>query len=446
MAELLDNCRFTAGSSGTADFSDGTATPSFRNLEDAGAVDGTEYAYKAQNSTGSEWEIGRGLALETSGGWVLERTSIQDSSNGGSAVNFGANPVVIVTAGREELNFRPDMDALFLDQRMTTLIVSDALNTAIFSGPDGSAIHDHFNSLTYVDVGGATNLDTSEAGCLKPFVAVTTTLANTSLATNQTGFTNYNHRMRVAGSQLSANGSAFRLTLAGVSSGTAAAISGMYAGHKAAAGDAYDFDGTQVQVTVGGNASFSVAAGATVVTDWITYAFDETKDFVVAFHTSSGDIRCRANVDAANFDWWTKTGSTEVSTANVTGYTQSGAYDFGLVSLIEVKSGLSYVSVCSQAISAAEQPETMRALVLLHDAVGITLNTDTLVDLSRDGGTTWTTATIIEAFTQPGNIRVLDTGNVDVRSQPSGSSLRWRWRTANGVAAKNLGTAMWGTA
>lgn len=359
-------------------------------------------------------------------------------------------------AGRKRVGDIPDsdgggvdseaLDALFLDQRMTTLIVSDALNTAIFSGPDGSAIHDHFDSLTYVDVGGATNIDTSEAGCLKPSVAVTTTLANTSLATNQTGYTNYNHRMRVAGSQLSANGSAFRLTLAGVSSGKAAEISGMYAGHKAAAGDAYDFDGTQVQVTVGGNASFSVAAGATVVTDWITYAFDETKDFVVAFHTSSGDIRCRANVDAANFDWWTKTGSTEVSTANVTGYTQSGAYDFGLVSLIEVQSGISNVSVRSQAISAAEQPETMRALVLLHDAVGITLNTDTLVDLSRDGGTTWATATLVELYTQPGNVRVLDTGNVDVSGQPSGSSMRWRWRTTTAVAAKNLATAMWGRA
>lgn len=353
---------------------------------------------------------------------------------------IGAIPEFNGGADSEALN------ALFLDQRMTTLIVADALNAAIFSGPDGSAIHDHFDSLTYVDVGGATNLDTSEPGCLKPAAPSTTTLASTSLTTNQAAFTNYNHRVRVAGSQLSASGSAFRLTLVGVSSGTTAAISGMYAGHTAAAGDAYDFDGTQVQVTVGGNAAFSVAAGATVVTDWIPYTFDDTKDFVIAFHTTSGDIRCRVNTDATNYDWWTKTGSTEVSTANVTGYSQSGSYDFGLVSLIEVMSGLLNVSVRSQAISASEQPDTMRALVKLHDAVGITLNTDTLVDLSRDNGTTWTTATLIELYTQPGNVRVLDTGNVDVSGQPSGSSMRWRWRTANAVAAKLLGAAMWGRA
>jgi hypothetical protein len=103
MADLLDNCRFTAGSSGTADFADGTADPSCRNLEDAGAVDGHPYPYKAQNATGTEWEIGRGIALDTSGGWILERTDIQDSSNGGSAVNFTNPPKVLITAGKLEI-------------------------------------------------------------------------------------------------------------------------------------------------------------------------------------------------------------------------------------------------------------------------------------------------------------------------------------------------------
>jgi len=102
MADLLDNCRFTAGSTGTGDFADGTADPSFQNLEDAGAVDGKIYPYKAQNATGTEWEFGRGTALDTSGGWVLERTSIDKSSNSNAAVNFTTQPKVIVTVGRAE--------------------------------------------------------------------------------------------------------------------------------------------------------------------------------------------------------------------------------------------------------------------------------------------------------------------------------------------------------
>lgn len=109
MADLLDNCRFLAGSMGTADFADGAADPTFRNLEDAGAEDGKTYPYKAQNETGTEWEIGRGMALNTSGGWILERTSIQDSSNGGSLVNFGTAPKVIITAGKEEFGTTPTL-------------------------------------------------------------------------------------------------------------------------------------------------------------------------------------------------------------------------------------------------------------------------------------------------------------------------------------------------
>lgn len=99
---LLDNCRFQAGSMGTDDFSDGLATATFRNLEDAGAEDSKVYPYKAQNATGTEWEIGYGTALDTSGGWILERTTILDSSNGGSTVNFGTQPTVIITAGKAQ--------------------------------------------------------------------------------------------------------------------------------------------------------------------------------------------------------------------------------------------------------------------------------------------------------------------------------------------------------
>lgn len=103
MADLLNNCRFTAGSTGTGDFADGTADPSFQNLEDAGAVDGKVYPYKAANATGTEWEYGYGTALDTSGGWVLERTSIEKSSNSGSAVNFTTQPKVVISAGKAEI-------------------------------------------------------------------------------------------------------------------------------------------------------------------------------------------------------------------------------------------------------------------------------------------------------------------------------------------------------
>jgi hypothetical protein len=61
-----------------------------------------------------------------------------------------------------------------------------------------------------------------------------------------------------------------------------------------------------------------------------------------------------------------------------------------------------------------------------------TAGTDYALDFSRDNGTTWTTATLTELFTAPGSIRVCETNLVDVSAQPSGTSLRWRFRTGNG--------------
>jgi hypothetical protein len=97
MADLLNVCRFQAGSSGTSDFADGAAITGFLNLENAGAVDAKSYPYRAENASRTEWEIGYGTALNTSGGWVLERTSVKSSSNSNLAVNFSTQPVVMVT-------------------------------------------------------------------------------------------------------------------------------------------------------------------------------------------------------------------------------------------------------------------------------------------------------------------------------------------------------------
>lgn len=88
---------------GTADFADGAADPTCRNLEDAGAEDGKVYPYKARNATGTEWEIGRGTIAVSGGTWTLERTIIQDSSDSGNKINFGTHPKIIITAGKVEI-------------------------------------------------------------------------------------------------------------------------------------------------------------------------------------------------------------------------------------------------------------------------------------------------------------------------------------------------------
>ncbi len=97
MADLLNVCRFQAGSSGTSDFADGAAIIGFKNIEDAGAVDAAVYPYRAENASRTQWEIGYATALNTSGGWIFERTYQVDSSDGGSKVDFSTSPIIMVS-------------------------------------------------------------------------------------------------------------------------------------------------------------------------------------------------------------------------------------------------------------------------------------------------------------------------------------------------------------
>jgi len=100
MADLLDICRFTAGNTGTGAFEDGTADQGFLNLDDAGAVNGKTYPYRAENATRTEWEIGYGVY--DSGAGELSRTPLK-SSNSNAAVSFTTAPTVIITPLRADI-------------------------------------------------------------------------------------------------------------------------------------------------------------------------------------------------------------------------------------------------------------------------------------------------------------------------------------------------------
>lgn len=95
MADLLNVCWFTSGTSGTGDFTDGTALQGYLNLTNAGAANGKTYSYRAENATRTEWEVGYGVY--NSGTGKLTRTPLK-SSNGDAAVNFGTAPTVMITA------------------------------------------------------------------------------------------------------------------------------------------------------------------------------------------------------------------------------------------------------------------------------------------------------------------------------------------------------------
>lgn len=154
-----------------------------------------------------------------------------------------------------------------------------------------------------------------------------------ALNANSVGWSGYNMRQLLDSTLFSQSGSKVRLSLEGASAATAS-IDGMYIGHRAVSGDAYDFDGSQAQVTVGASASFTIGIGATVVTDPITFAFDKTKGFIIAVHFNATSSVRGIDIVAGGTNYF-KSAANETATANVTGYTSS-ANAYRLVNKIEV--------------------------------------------------------------------------------------------------------------
>jgi hypothetical protein len=92
------------------------------------------------------------------------------------------------------------------------------------------------------------------------------------------------------------------------------------------------------------------------------------------------------------------------------------------------------LTLVSVSQTAEAVPTTARAVLKLNDTgTPLNLNTDVFVDFSRDGGTTWTTATLRDQGTYSTNIQILDTAATNISAQPSGTSMRIRVRTVNNI-------------
>jgi hypothetical protein len=96
------------------------------------------------------------------------------------------------------------------------------------------------------------------------------------------------------------------------------------------------------------------------------------------------------------------------------------------------------ITVVSAAFIAEVQPSEAR-LVVRHQAVdAMTVNTDFLADVSRDGGVTWSTAAL--ALDGPADVSSnVYSGVVSLSGQPAGVSMKYRLRTANAKSQRMHG-------
>lgn len=118
---------------------------------------------------------------------------------------------------------------------------------------------------------------------------------------------------------------------------------------------------------------------------------------------------------------------------NVTANNGNGSYsEVGECYMYEGPANMTLVSV---AAAADAVPVEARAVVL-HQAIdALALNTDCTLEISRDNGTTWGLATLSDVGFFDQNTKIL-TATADLTSQPSGTAMKWRFKTTNTKAQR----------
>ena len=157
----------------------------------------------------------------------------------------------------------------------------------------------------------------------------TETVADGSWDATGSGFANWGIRVVIDAAQISTSGSTVNVTFVAGTGSDGFSIAGAYIGHAAGAGDAYDFDGNQAQITFdGGSGSVTIAASGTKKSDDISFDLDETKNLIIAvgIANDTGNDEIRDQTSATGFDTYQKSGGNgEESTTDVTGYSKQAS-------------------------------------------------------------------------------------------------------------------------
>jgi hypothetical protein len=154
---VKDRVQETSTTTGTGTFTLAGAVSGFQSFSVIGNANTTYYAIVG----GSEWEVG--LGTYTSSGTTLARTTILESSNGGTAVNFSAGTKnVFVTYPAEEAVYQDETGTAYAPQ----FAASNGLN--VNNGTIGT-------SYTF-----PTGYNSVEAGDITISGSVTVTVPSTS--------------------------------------------------------------------------------------------------------------------------------------------------------------------------------------------------------------------------------------------------------------------------
>lgn len=305
--------------------------------------------------------------------------------------------------------------------------LADALNVAQFLGDTGNRFADNFDALTYVDNAGATNLDAGEAGVLKP----TASGGSDQTATHTAATTGGNTAS--ASSQVTADYAGWKAFNKAASSGTSfwnSAIASFPHWLQ------YEFGSAQ---TI---ASYTIASGP-------TYASRAPNTWTLQGSNTGAFAGEEATLDTRSGEAsWSGSGETRTYSVSSPGsYTHyrlvitavnGDADNYAAIEEMELLTAgsTSNLTVETTGLTAAAAPDAMKSWLVIEEVDSVTLNTDLTVRFSRDGGSTFTSATLAQSYALPGGKKLVETNSANVSGQPSGTTPVMEIATANAKMVK----------
>lgn len=303
------------------------------------------------------------------------------------------------------------------------LQIADNTNAALFLGSAGNRFADSFDALSYVDTAGATNLDSGTAGVLKPTSSTSTTGTFGQTQTGGAAILLVGGNDHHAGLKFTApaSGSITQVRI----TATAVTASGswearLYTNNSGSPGTQVGASSNAVSISATGDKTFTFATPPSITSGTVYW-------LVITPTTGIPDFSIAYCANQASYG--------SGIAADITSITDTGVGGGNEIRMeITYQSGFNNLTVASTSLTAAAAPSSVKIIARVKEIDSITLNTDLLFDVSRDGGTTWTTATMTDRFTSASptaSIHILESNSIDITSQPTGTSVKWRCRTDN---------------
>lgn len=253
----------------------------------------------------------------------------------GDSYDYSGDPVEIKFGGASGFSLGTD-EYIDSDEVVLPVTLADRIVVAFHSNtsvlrrssnyvPGQRAFYKSGNDLATVDASGYTEVANPlglvrvQAYDLEP---ERTTVYEWATSSRNDTWSNYNARLILpAGFFGTATKLRFRL-LARTAGYT---VDSMYIGHKAGAGDVYDFAAAPTQVLFGGSGSKVIGVHEVAVSDDVSFSVNSSTEMIIAMHIATGGTSVPNNSLPAGAAMRYKSGADESSTVDVSGYSSTSS-------------------------------------------------------------------------------------------------------------------------